>query len=527
MSNEVQYRVFDFSGGLASNISAELQNDNEAKDALNLVYGNRGHLKKRSGLKIHNSLLGHIEEAGVKHNAVMIYSYSKPYSGKEETIIVYENSKVKGYDGTDVYDFNFFDSALVATPFSLGTGTDRVIPTFFVFNDNLYILDPKNGAFKYTGRTGTGTGSERFVQVNGIPKTSMALVRESRVYYAGDPTNPHILYYSQILDAESIEMTRVDPVTGTETEDGGGGAFSTISEDAAITGLTEFNGYIIILKEKSAFTISGKSKEDFVLSPLNVATGCIAPRTVVRGNNMVYWLSKEGVYYLTSPQNQIIRAEPLSVKVNDQIPFSDIDALDTYAYFDGKRFMLVPNYKKRQNMLIYDEVNTIWTKFDFAPTAIDYSPKARDTFYVVGENVSTLVEGQLKDELTPGVYTPIHSLLTTAFYRLGKPEVTKRFRSLMVFLKPNSVEDSTVKMKVEIDYKDSYRSIDAEYISMQWGTGQWDNMYWGEGKDEVNQLVRFGGTGKMIRFTFENNSVDEDMEIHGFVINYKEKRRIR
>lgn len=532
MANENLYRVFDFSGGLASAYNAELVSENEQKDVLNMVYDERGNFKKRSGLKIDQNLPGTNNGSKV----VQIYSYVKYSSGVEEMIVVYADGSIKGYDGTDLYPITTNKSDGTPYTYSLSTGTggtsylstSSVVPTFFNLSDTMYMIDMVNGGFRYEGRANTGTAAEVFTRVDTIPKSSMAVVKNNRVFYSGDPQNPDFLYFSQLANAESIDMTINDAVNGGATVVGGGGIIRVLSEDAKIMGIVDFNDALVIFKKDRAYTLTGVDpNSDFKLQSINIATGSVAPRTVVKGNNMVYWLSKEGVFTITSPLPGTINAKALSVRVNDQIDFSLVDESKTYAYFDGKRYNLVINYQNDTKMLIYDEVYNTWTKFDYLPSAIEYSPKTRDTYLAVGENIVTRVKGQLKDETSPNVYSPIDGKIITAYYRLKEPEVSKRFRYVMVFFKPNQVEDSIVNLKIEIDYKDSYREIDSEYIGMIFGQGKYAEAYWGVNKDELSQQVRFGGTGKMIRFTFENNRMDEDMEIHGLVIGYKKKSRIK
>lgn len=68
-----------------------------------------------------------------------------------------------------------------------------------------------------------------------------------------------------------------------------------------ITKITYFRGNHIIFTKNKIFKLAGTfGSDDFSLEPINETIGCIAPDTVVQVDNTLFFLSGNGLYYLTS-----------------------------------------------------------------------------------------------------------------------------------------------------------------------------------------------------------------------------------
>ena len=84
-----------------------------------------------------------------------------------------------------------------------------------------------------------------------------------------------------------------------------------------ITGLTEFNGQLVIYKNHSRYRLQGDSPDTFTLIPSQSAKGNIAPLGIAPANNLQFFVSTEGIELLNAVENtSAIEGIPLSRILN-------------------------------------------------------------------------------------------------------------------------------------------------------------------------------------------------------------------
>lgn len=515
-SKEFVYRVMQFDGGLNSKDANTVLQDNESSDLLNVVFETRGVFKKRPGLKIDRSF----DTDGTK-KIVQIYQYVKRTTGEKETILVFDDGKIRSFDGVKMVELLLFEPD--GTLIDYGNLQPGTVPTFFTFQDTCYFVSLE-GCYKYEGRDKTKPDQYYMplVYCPQIPYTTMAVVKNNRVFYAGDPENKDYLYFSQLGNPESIDMTVNDALYGGSTVTGGGGIIRTVSDDVEITGLSIFNDAVVILKPESIHSLTGTDpNSDFKLQQLNVKTGCISPRSVQKGNNVLYWLGSNGVFFLSSPTQNVVEAKPLSDKITGELQGKNLSNAQSF-FYDSKYHLILNDV-----MYVLDEGLGAWTKFDFAPLCASYDHGNMRAIFSLNGHVCYFDEEQLKDEVNVDVYEPIKAYYSTPYFNLRIPEVTKRFRWIKLFFRPNDIKGSKINIKIEVDYKDTYKEANAEYMGLTWGEFDWGESYWGDARDEVSEKVPFGTVGETIRFTFSNDGLDEQLEVHQFTLGYKTKTKIK
>jgi hypothetical protein len=516
VSQETEYRVFDFSGGLNKKSSNSLLLDKEASDLLNITFGQRGTFKKRPGVTIEPN----VPQLVSGKTPITSFAQLARKDGSYETLVFYSNGVIFGRNSDDGSTYTVTLKKSDGTAY--GAASSKPF-SYFSYQDTLYFMNSTDGCFKFTGK-----GNNNATKVDAIPKCDFCLINNDRAFYAGDPANKDYLYFSQAGNVESTSMTIVDKQYGGTTTVAGGGIirFPT-STGIAITGISVFKGSLLIFKSNSVFQLSGKTPDDFAVNKLDIATGCVAPRTLVLGDNKVYYMAIDGIRYISSPQQDSITTTPLSDAVNPEMEVM-VNKDKIHASFEAGKYYLFYDDPTDGKTLVFDETLNAWTKYDLIMTASYYNKEIAKTLMGNKDGrVFSFDETKLYDEFLQGIYTPITSFYSTPYYPLQAPEVTKRFRWLMPFFKPNAVQNSTIELKIEIDYKDSYKEMDAQYLTLTWGQNNWGQSHWGNMRQQVSQMIRFGGTGKTIRFTFTNDKIDEDLEVHGFVIGFKPKSRIR
>lgn len=496
-----EYPVFNFSGGLNTTDANTILKDEEARDLLNVQFGERGSFRKRPGVK-QNEMYPKIEGYLVS----LFYDWY-PRGADSGQFMVYSN------DSDFLFRFNGIDMEFQNEDLTVYTPDET--PFLFEWLDRLYVMFSKKGVFKFNSIESRLENVAVFKEVPAMPKGTHAVIKNERAFITGDPDNPDYVYYSQIMDVEMYSQYVDDHVHGAVATSQGGGGIIRVPGNLPVTGLTVFQDCLVMFQEKGAFRLTGKIYEDWTFETIDVADGCLDFRSIAQGNNVVYYLSPNGVRYLTTPFQT--RVETLSL--SDSVKSLVNGKCQGSIYDKGKYYLFLQDYT-----LVFNVDFMAWTKWDIKARAVC---DKNVSFSSLDGSVCEFHDGQLYDEYTTGNKTPINAYYKTPYYSFKAPEYIKRYRLIKLFFEPNEIKDSVIDIAVEVDYKGSFRSVDAEYITMKWGEGVWGESYWGEKKQQISQSVRFGGSGETVSFTFKNDKLDEELEIFGFVCVYKEKTRIR
>lgn len=498
-----KYRVVDFSGGLNNKHSQESLKPNESHDLLNVVFDERGRFRKRPGVSVD---LSYPQKAGVE--ILDLFEYVKR-NGTRIYVVSYVDGTISAYDGSTVSNL------------TLNYGGDTSYHhsgkpfAHFIFNDILYFGNKTDGWFKYTG-----TGEITYVPT--IPKCDYAVLKDIRAFYGGNDVQPDRLFYSHQGNPENV-----DAILGTdETQENVGGLIDFLSEDVRMTGLSTFQGDILVFKRDAVFSLSGFNYTDFEKKQLNVASGCIAPESIIRGDNVVYYIGNGGLYYIYATNQNQIETTPVSDLVTPEFE-GDLSGIKS-AYFKGKLYLFFPN-----KTMIFNESLKSWTKWDTVFTTSVFD-ETRGTLVFGGtEGYCYTLSNKLKDEWVLGEFTGIASHYSLASLGFEIPEMTKRHKWMKIFYQPNPGEHSIMDISIYVDYVEQKKELDIHHDTLMWEDDEteeeniWGSEYWGEMREQKSSLLRFSGTGEYIRVVFSNDQIDEELCVSGIVFGFKVKTKVR
>lgn len=88
------------------------------------------------------------------------------------------------------------------------------------------------------------------------------------------------IYWSQLNKPESFFVDDFEPVGGLDGQ--------------KITGLRAFGPVLLIFKERSVYTLSGRTPASFQLKPLFTDIGCLSQLSIVQAGGALYWWSHRG-----------------------------------------------------------------------------------------------------------------------------------------------------------------------------------------------------------------------------------------
>jgi hypothetical protein len=568
MKDKNYFTVKDFSGGMNDKGANTLLLPNEGSNAFNVVFDEKGIFKKRPGLlRSDPSIYDHVPKTdanGIHTHIINYFHYktseSTDFNGRQGNIFVVQKSDgaVYVYDDRLLPDVSRGDEAYFRKVIFFAQDPDippdvtyerpptNVFQKFqiFQYNEKIYLVNSYNGGWVlepwWEPSDLTQWNYEAYYKSE-IPKCDLVYIHNNRAFYTQDPKHPDYVYYSNLAKPSQVDIAINDVVYGGVSTSGAGGILRVpTSQDIAVTGLIAFQGALVIFKEDSIFTLTGKiPDEDWEIKRISATTGCISPRTIAIGNNIVYYLGGDGLYVLFTPFQEQIQTRPISERVEEAIqPFIENKTRVHGSYYKGKYYLFNPNYmgmtddpsttdKPRPvRGLVYDEVLNNWTTNDI-DAKLTFIDKINDRLLmVIGSTFYQFQRGQLYDDYITGA-EPVYAIYETQYYDLGEPHITKRFRLMKIYFAPNLIPNSQVEIKISIDYKESFRFLSTYNASFVWGESRWGEAAWGGLPDQRDRLVRFSGSGGFIRFTFKNNVQMEDLEIHGFTIEYKKRKRIR
>lgn len=167
--------------------------------------------------------------------------------------------------------------------------------------DSVYIAD--GGLLnRYTGTTLT-------TNIAGTPSVNVLAVHNQRLWGCGDPAFPDSIWYSALNDGDSLG------VGGS----GGGQIVVRTFGDQDVIGLISLGTSLMIFHRTGVSRLTGYGQSDVSVTPAGVTgdVGSIAPFSLVRVNNVVYFMTERGLYVATeqgvAPVSTPEQPDPLSV----------------------------------------------------------------------------------------------------------------------------------------------------------------------------------------------------------------------
>lgn len=167
--------------------------------------------------------------------------------------------------------------------------------------ESVYIAD--GGLLnRYTGTTLT-------TNIAGTPSVNVLCVHNQRLWGCGDASFPDSIWYSALNNGDTL---------GISGSSGGQIVVRTFG-DQNVIGLASLGTSLMIFHTSGVSRLTGYGQDDVTVSPAGVTgdVGSIAPFSIVRVNNVVYFTSERGLYVATeqdvAPVSTPEQPDPLSV----------------------------------------------------------------------------------------------------------------------------------------------------------------------------------------------------------------------
>lgn len=486
-----EFGVLNF-GGLNNKYAPMHIKDNEAADLMNVVFDEFGAITKRNGYTALNS--AKIDGSPI----TSLYGYYK--SDGTKTLIA--------TSGTSVYKWTGTAWSAIKT----GLSANGARFTFATYYDKLYLLNGNatDGLMTWDGTT--------FSTVSGAPAGQYVVLHKNRLYIAGDPGNPSTLYFCDL---------------GTPTSWNTGVNFINVNvnDGDKITGLAEHLDTLVIFKERSIHNLRGTGPQNYNLLDMHANHGTVSHWSVVQANNLLFYLSRDGVYSFNGHGIQLI-SDPIAgsvLGINGITAWNQsyLNVACGIAY-KNKYWLAVPEgLTNTTNNRIYcfDYIHHIWTRFDIPASC----------FTVYGTS-NTLYSG---DPTQGFVYTQdtggddngnaINAYLTTKAYDFGAPAHFKSYKGLF-FYAAQQLAGYSINVSYIADFGRFNKTVPMNLGSgnaSQWGTMTWGTSPWGAIPNVSARTTNIAGQSRYLQFSVQGNAKDQPFVFYGWVVLVNVKRRLR
>ena len=289
-----------------------------------------------------------------------------PFYGDEEQYLMYgtagsiikvkDNGNLIQGNNSNRYDslnFEYQGKKIVV----ITNGVDNVIYWDGTECKNLLnrriVYDEEGNFDHYVDANGNEVTDENIITTL-APKGKFIELHYDRLWIAGDPDNPDRVYFSTngVNGADINDWTI--PLADEEEINMHGGFIDVRSYDGSgIIGMKVVMNYVTIFKSHSAYKVYGSSQENYEMVQIFSSEGAIGDKTICTGNNGLYFLNKDGIYYYDGTNTSLI-----STKVNKIFEELNINYADNAVglYADNKYYLAFPTGDSTINnkLLIYN-----------------------------------------------------------------------------------------------------------------------------------------------------------------------------
>ena len=273
-----------------------------------------------------------------------------------------------------------------------------------------------------------------------------------------------------------------------------------------IRGLIEARADLAILTDDTLERLVNYDEDNFEMIPTFSTEGCIAQRSLVNCDNLIFYLGFDGIYYFDGVATRKLN-NPLNKYIKDNI----VDAcayLSCGTFFDDKYILCYPKTGGTYptETVYYDSVNGNYGIYSFAFSCFSKWDKGSDGLQLKGGSntigqIYSVFSGLDDDGSAITAYdkpSPID---------MGKPEVYKQFYS--IFIKIKSTTATTLTMNYSLD---NATEVTSQTKTIEANKTKWYRVGLGEG----------GIRGRSI----QPRPLISDkyyFEIHGYLISYEDE----
>lgn len=289
------------------------------------------------------------------------------------------------------------------------------VPSQFVFR--LFLQNPHSD-----GESVTASTRPR------LPMNLMAMAFD-KAWLAGDPDNPHVLYYSKPFRPESFPPQNFIEV-GTP--------------DSPIMFMVATKGLLYVFTTKTVYQVLGAGSTVPVIIPTGVMHGAVSNFGWVVSEGVIYYQSYDGVYAFQGSSSPYLSAATEWVWTGKNL--GPVPAMDTtqkaevfMSYCNHEVYISYLDQNGQRHRQVYSDVYARWRSDDQATSDITAQFFEQDTGqFVVGKGDGMVYLDRINDYDSGGfnagveIKNPININLQTPQMDMGTLKAFKQYNNLMM-----------------------------------------------------------------------------------------------
>lgn len=513
-TEKLAFVLSEFSGGLVNNVADCKMADNESPDMLNMVFRNDGLIEKRPGVKEISSLPGiygsnpkvWVVEPEPNDFHLIAYADHTMYYGTGDNLnevnywlAFYQKPDREVIDGCQFGDrFYFLDNdgngngSLYYFDFNRELGVELVTPDVSAWSPKP--SPATEGEEVFTGiNPATSCDVSAYIPAqlelednykgsNIIPNgCTMIAVHKDRLYLAGNPKEPNMLYVSDIMKGSYFPV---------------GLCIQTPPTDDLITALDVFDDQLIIGRRDSIYSLSGNSNRpdtssQYKLQKVNCHTGMINNKSSDIIHSLLFFIGSDGNLYKLRPLSQYsntlattklntkldLLEKPFSLKKQHiEEAFTCYDKINGLWYIQIAHETIIYHY----DLMAFTRFNNIFALQFFMVNNELFFVKSGGTIcrFSKPSEAEYYYDIITESTLSTPLKVPICAYWTSKAVDMGVPAIVKRFRNVYVVAESNEYFKTQLHMDFDVDYVDVKKSFDLFNEVPKWNMAKWNEYNW-------------------------------------------------
>ncbi len=501
------FQFFDNAGGMNLRANDLTLRNGEAEEIVNL------HATTHGSWSSNNVGYIHINSTPLASGATITSLY--PYKNLlGQTFLI-------AIAGDKLYQFN--ESTGTATLLYSSLTPDRTM-NFVTFQGLLIGCNGVDNPIKWDGMGSVGLLENWPPDVFGIDagKPAFSEIYANRLIFAGDASNPSLVYISELENAENFEPSYWSDSPGAIQISPGDGEKITGLKTLFLPLLNE--EVLVIFKERSTYVLSGSDVDTFAVQKMSDEFGAVSHRSIVLVGNELMFLSPEGITALSTATAQgNVTTLFLSNAIKAQIENLNRSQLgQSFAIHLRNRqevwwFVADGSAIQNQTVLIYNYgINRIWSKRQGIVAACGCTFNGK----LLTGNYQGIVQQQLKGNSYNG--QPVYWLYRTGFLDFDTPRQRKRIKDIQLYLKQISEVNVTVNMVWNLrrgsqNQQSRTVSLTPDSASTIYNQATYGADYYNRAGSACFSLIP-AGSGQYFQMELTGNEADRPVEIEGWTI---------
>ncbi len=502
-------RCYDFTGGLDEKRTDIFVNDNNATAIQNVMFVERGAIKKRTGyVKVSTTTVN----SGVAING--LYDYQQ--SDGDSYLVAASTSYIKKL-ATDVITWTTICST------SSATSTDYYDWT--THQDYCIITDGKSIPKKYDGgdqTTNIETGTDPDDWRPNVAKYCESW--DDRLFLGNitdanggvtQTTNYNRVRYSADLGSTAFEGADAWPATNYFDID-----------DVSITGMAVLGPRLSIFGPNSITIVAGDETSytiNYYVKKIIEGIGCISNNSIQNVGNELFFLDESGHIYAFDNGSIRLLSDSISTTI-DGLNHSKLNIAVSGVYPKYHQYWLaVANGSSSTNnlVLVYDYILNAWTKYSGINAGVMALRKIDGIEYLYTGDATTGSYVFKQDYGNNDNSTAINAYFTTKNFGVDLEEFEKKFEAVYLTLKQSGNWDLTVEQTLDYGRMVITTDVNLTQGTVLWGHFNWGAANWTSSNAIIDNKISLSEPGKFLKLKFSNANADEPFTIYGFTIQHQ------